>query len=66
MNAKKEELKHFINLLLDEKLSEPEIKTSMENLGLTYTDDEIERLNRVLLALHPYTQKNESLKEVHH
>lgn len=66
MKTKKENLKEFINLLLDEKLTEVEIKKSMESLGLTYSEDEIERLNHVLLALHPYTKKDDSPKEVRH
>ena len=52
------DLKAFADKLADEQpLSEIEIQKTMENLGLVYTDDEIERLNRVLLALHPLSAK---------
>jgi len=51
-------------------LTEPEIKQTMHSLGLVYTEDEIERLNRVLLALHPISKKittdNNSKQEISH
>jgi len=51
-------LKKFADQLAsDDNLTESEIETTMTNLGLTYTKDEIERLNRVLLALHPISKK---------
>jgi hypothetical protein len=36
---------------------ESQIKHEMESLGLVYCTDEIERLNRVLLALHPLCEE---------
>lgn len=51
-------LKDFADKLAsDDNLSESEIKKTMSTLGLVYTEDEIERLNRVLLALHPISKR---------
>lgn len=44
-------------LASDSFTSENEIKFEMEGLGLAYCDDEIERLNHVLLALHPFSKE---------
>ncbi len=51
-------LKAFANALASDKFkSNKEIKEEMDRLGLIYSDNEIERLNRVLLALHPFADK---------
>ncbi len=53
-----EKLKNFADKLASDNFtSENEIKVEMEELGLTYCDDEIERLNHVLLALHPLSKE---------
>lgn len=44
-------------LATDAYTSESDIKIEMEKLGLIYCTDEIERLNRVLLALHPISEQ---------
>lgn len=63
-------LKDFADKLAEDHFfSEGEIKEKMEALGLVYTKDEIERLNRVLLALHPISEKiknNQDQKEISH
>lgn len=64
-------LKNFADKLAsDDGLTEPEIKRTMATLGLVYTEDEIERLNRVLLALHPIskkiTEENNPKQEISH
>lgn len=66
-------LKVFADKLTDQNNTMPEIeiKKAMERLGLVYTEDEIERLNQVLLALHPISQKikedtSQSNKEISH
>ncbi len=68
-----EKLKNFADALASDKFtSNEEIKQEMDSLGLIYCDDEIERLNHVLLALHPLSEKikaeqNESTqKELSH
>ncbi len=51
-------LKAFANALASDKFkSNEEIKQEMDKLGLIYSDNEIERLNNVLLALHPFADK---------
>jgi len=69
------DLKNFADKLAsDDCLSESEIKTTMAKLDLIYTEDEIERLNRVLLALHPISKRitedhslnNNLKKEINH
>jgi len=51
-------LKKFADQLAsDEDLTESEIEQTMSKLGLIYSEDEIERLNRVLLALHPISKR---------
>jgi len=65
------QLKDFADKLTGEnQLSEADIKKSMSKLGLVYSEDEIERLNRVLLALHPIakniTEDKTSKKEISH
>lgn len=63
-------LKGFADKLVkDHFSSENEIKLKMEELNLVYTTDEIERLNRVLLALHPISEKikcDQDQKEISH
>lgn len=63
-------IKDFADDLTNENFkSEEEIKFKMEELDLVYTKDEIERLNRVLLALHPISKKiqqEQDHKEISH
>jgi len=63
-------IKDFADDLTNEKFeSEAEIKFQMEELNLVYTADEVERLNRVLLALHPISKKikqEQDHKEISH
>lgn len=57
-----------INILVDELTKERPnlhlVKTSMEQLGLKYTDDPVERLNIVLMALHPQIIEQETQKDL--
>lgn len=69
MNRKyAKKLKDFAdNLASDKFSSEEEIKLEMKALGLIYCDDEIERLNHVLLALHPFSEqiKSDNSQQTH-
>ena len=48
----------------DEPIPINEIKMRMENLNLKYSDDEIERFNQILIALHDLkADKNEEPKQ---
>jgi hypothetical protein len=47
-------LESLVEELLKEAPSEEVIKTKMSALNIVYTDDPVERINRVLAALHPY------------
>lgn len=65
------DLKNFADKLAsDDNLTEAEIEKTMSKLGLVYSEDEIERLNHVLLALHPIskriTEDNNLKKEISH
>ena len=54
-------LKEFADKLAsDDFTSEELIKVKMEELGLAYSTDELERLNHVLLALHPLSEEIKS------
>lgn len=60
-------LKDFADKLASDGFkSEDLIKIKMEELGLIYCTDEIERLNHVLLALHPLSEEIKSNKEITH
>lgn len=51
-------LKDFADKLASDGFtSEAQIKEEMEKLKLIYCSDEIERLNHVLLALHPLSKR---------
>lgn len=59
--TKPERIKNFAKRLVDNELTdETEIKLEMEALGLVYCKDEIKRLNQVLLALHPLSEKTQT------
>lgn len=61
-------LKDFADKLASDSFkAEADIKFEMESLGLIYCEDEIERLNHVLLALHPLSKeiKNEPTEQTH-
>lgn len=47
------QLEGLVEELLKEEPEEQLVKTKMSLLGLEYTADPVERINRVLLALHP-------------
>ena len=57
-----------INTLVDELTKDKPnlhlVKTSMEQLGLRYTEDPVERLNIVLMSLHPQIIEKEALKDI--
>lgn len=64
-------VKKFADRLIEGSFSsEAEIKKEMEDLNLTYSENELERLNHVLLALHPYSEsirnKETPNKEINH
>jgi hypothetical protein len=48
------QLEGLVEELLKDSPSEEKIKKQMTELELEYTDDPVERINRVLEALHPY------------
>lgn len=47
-------LEQLVEELLREKPAEDQIKKKMGDLEIEYSADPIERINRVLEALHPY------------
>lgn len=47
-------LESLVDDLLKSEPCEESIEKKMENLDIKYTSDPIERINRVLAALHPY------------
>lgn len=52
-SMKVQELEVLAENLVSDALKEHEIKLAMEKLGLEYCDDPVERLNKILRALHP-------------
>ncbi len=56
-SIKIQELEFLAENLVSDALKEHEIKVAMEKLGLEYSDDPVERLNRILRALHPSVDK---------
>lgn len=60
---KQDKLQAFVESFLENKLSENEIKSEMENLGLKYTSDPLARLNLLLQHLHPQLEKQEKTHE---
>lgn len=57
-------LEQFAEQIVDDVLSEPEIREAMERFGLPFTEDKVERLNLILKALHPIQEEalNEEFK----
>lgn len=60
---KQDKLQAFVESFLENKLSENEIKSEMENLGLKYTSDPLARLNLLLQHLHPQLEMQEKTHE---
>ncbi len=60
---KQDKLQAFVESFLENKLSENEIKSEMENLGLKYTSDPLARLNLLLQHLHPQLETQEKIHE---
>ncbi|MCO5112871.1 MAG: hypothetical protein M9899_01715 [Bdellovibrionaceae bacterium] len=60
---KQDKLQAFVESFLENKLSENEIKSEMENLGLKYTSDPLARLNLLLQHLHPQLETQEKTHE---
>ncbi len=60
--------KQQINTLVDEltktKPNLQIVRTSMEALGLKFSDDPVERLNTVLMSLHPQFKEKKALKDL--
>lgn len=54
MEEKVRKLELLVEELLKESPAEDVIKTKMAELDLQYTQDPVERINRVLEALHPH------------
>jgi hypothetical protein len=54
IEARVSQLESLVDELLKESPEEVSIKTKMESLKIPYTSDPVERINRVLQALHPY------------
>ena len=48
------QLEALVEELLKDVPAEQTIETRMKALGIAYTSDPVERINRVLEALHPY------------
>jgi hypothetical protein len=48
-----EQLESLVEELLKDSPEEQKVKAKMQNLGIDYTTDPVERINRVLQALHP-------------
>lgn len=57
-----------INALVDELIKDRPnlrfVKTTMEDLGLKYSEDPIERLNIVLMSLHPQIKEKGTVTEL--
>lgn len=54
IEEKVKKLELLVEELLKEEPSENDIRKKMTELELTYTEDPVERINRVLEALHPF------------
>lgn len=64
MNTEQQDkLQAFVESFLENQMSENEIKSAMENLGLRYTSDPLARLNLLLQHLHPQLDIQESTNE---
>ena len=48
------QLEQLVEELLRDNPTEPLIEKQMKELDIPYTDDPVERINRVLEALHPH------------
>lgn len=64
MNLEKQDkLQAFVENILEKKMSENEIKSEMESLGMIYTQDPLARLNLLLQELHPQIEIEENISE---
>lgn len=54
VEEKVKKLELLVEELLKDNPSESDIQKKMAELELTYTEDPVERINRVLEALHPF------------
>jgi hypothetical protein len=54
LDGRVSELESLVEELLKEQPSEEDIQKKMKALEIEYSQDPIERINRVLEALHPY------------
>ncbi|MGE3975948.1 MAG: hypothetical protein AB7F59_15595 [Bdellovibrionales bacterium] len=58
-----EDLNLLVDELMKDKPNESLVKDLMRNLHLPYSTDPIERINKVLLKLHPPIEENASQKD---
>jgi hypothetical protein len=49
-----DKLESLVEELLKDSPTEGEVEKKMQELSIPYTSDPVERINRVLEALHPY------------
>ncbi len=54
VNQRVGQLEALVEELLRDNPTEPLIEKQMKELDIPYTDDPVERINRVLEALHPH------------
>jgi hypothetical protein len=54
IDARVSQLEALVEELLKENPIEERIEKKMKELDISYTPDPVERINRVLAALHPY------------
>lgn len=54
MDARVNQLESLVEELLKDNPAEERIAQQMKDLNIKYTDDPVERINRVLEVLHPY------------
>lgn len=53
MDQKNKQLRDFIELLLENKMSEKEIQDKMESLGIEYIQDPAQRWKTLFVKLNP-------------
>jgi hypothetical protein len=61
---KRDQINKLVDELTKDKPNLQVVKSSMENLGLKYTEDPVERLNTVLMSLHPQINETEAMKDL--
>ncbi len=54
LDSRVTQLENLVEELLKESPSEDQVEKKMKELEIAYSKDPIERINRVLEALHPY------------